>query len=268
MNYTSKRPANIVQTIERVDHLLENLSKSPQGLSLGELAGQVGLPKGTTHRLVSSLAYFNYVKQDPTDRKYKLGFKLVTFGNMVLDQIDLRSESRSFLFELAQKARETTHLAVLDHDEALYIDKIQLSNEGLHMASRIGYRSPLHCTAVGKILLAHMPQAQILRIIEQKGLPRRTAHTWTDAGKLKSHLQHIIRQGYVLDNEEHSEGVRCVAAPVYDMDGSVVAAISISAPAVRVTLEIARKSIKELVIATAKKISNQLGYCQGTFEDG
>jgi DNA-binding IclR family transcriptional regulator len=192
-NYASKRPANLVQTIERVNNLLESLSTAPQGLSLGELAKKVSLPKGTTHRLVSSLTYFNYVKQSPSSRRYKLGFKLVTFGNMLLDQIDLRSESRPFLFELAQKTQETTHLAVLDINEALYIDKIQLSSEGFHMTSRIGFRAPLHCTAVGKILLAHMPPEQIEWIVAQKGLPRSTVHTLTDTEQLKSHLQRIKR---------------------------------------------------------------------------
>ncbi len=260
MNYAPKRPANLVQTIERVDNLLDRLSKAPQGLRLSKLAEQVGLPKGTTHRLVSSLAYFNYIKQDPSSRRYKLGFKLVKFGNMLLDQIDLRSESRPFLFELAQRSQETAHLVVLDNDEALYIDKIQLSGEGLHMASRTGYRVPLYCTAAGKIMLAHLPAVEIDRIIAERGLPRRTVHTITDAEQLKSQLLRIKHQGYALDNVEHTEGVRCVAAPIYNMSGNIVAAVSISAPAVRVTLENAQQSMNALVMDTAKKISNQLGY--------
>lgn len=259
-NCTSKRPANLVQTIERVDELLEILSRAPQGLSLGELAEKVRLPKGTTHRLVSSLTYFDYVQQDPSNRKYKLSFKLVTLGNRLLDQIDLRTESRPFLFELARSTHETAHLVVLDNDEALYIDKIQLSSEGLRMASRTGNRVPLHCTAVGKNLLAHLPPEEIERIIAQRGLPRRTAHTITDPEQLCSHLQRVKREGYALDNEEDTEGVRCVAAPVYSMNGNIVAAISVSAPAVRVTIDIARNSIKTMVMDTAKKISNQLGY--------
>lgn len=257
---SSKRQASLVQTIVRANNLLESLSKAPKGLSLGELAEKVDLPKGTTHRLVSSLTYFNYVKQNPSSRRYSLGFKLVSLRNKVLDQFDLRNESRPFLFELAQKAQETTHLAVLDNDKALYIDKIQFSSDGLHMASRIGLRAPLHCTAVGEILLAHMPQTLIERIIEQKDLPRRTIRTLTNAEQLKSHLQRIKRQGYAIDNEEDCEGVRCVAAPVHNMKGKVVAAISISAPAVRLTMAIARKSMKPLAMETAKKISNQFGY--------
>jgi DNA-binding IclR family transcriptional regulator len=252
-------PANLVQTIDRVNQLLENLGSAQQGLSLGELAAMVNLPKGTTHRLISSLAYFDYVQQDPVDRKYKLGFKLAVLGNQLLDQIDLRKEVRPYLLELAQKANEIAHLVVLDNGEALYIDKVQLYREGLHMSSKLGYRAPLHCTAVGKVLMAGLPATEIDCIIEQKGLPSRTAHTITEIEPFKSHLDGVRKAGYALDNEEHSEGVRCVAAPINNMDGEVIAAVSVSAPAVRVTLDVAKRSMKNLVVETARIISQRLG---------
>lgn len=255
----AKRPRNLVQTIERVDRLLGILGRATQALSLGELAEAVGLPKGTAHRLLSSLVYFSYVQQDPVSRGYRLGFKLVTLGNYLLDQIDLRKVAQPHLLELAQHTKETANLAVLDQGEVLYIDKIQLSSSGLHMSSSIGYRAPLHCSAMGKVLLAHQPDAQIDRIIA-RGLPRRTAKTIIDGARLKTHLQTVRAEGYALDDEEHSDGVRCVAAPIRDMRGEIVAAISISAPAVRVTQEVAYQSMRPLVVATASKIANQLGY--------
>lgn len=255
-----KRPRNLVQTIERIDQLLRILSQSGQGVRLGALAEAVGLPKGTTHRLLSSLAYFNYVQQEPVSRSYRLGFRLVTLGNCLLDQIDLRKMAQPHLFELAQRTQETAHLVVMDRDEALYIDKIQLSTEGLHMSSRLGYRAPLHCTAVGKVLLSHHPETEIDGIIARKGLPRFTANTLTDGEAFKAHLRKVKADGYAVDNEEHGLGVRCVAAPVRDMGGSIIAAISVSAPAVRVTLEVAHETMTPLVVATAEKISNQLGY--------
>jgi IclR family acetate operon transcriptional repressor len=257
----AKRPRNLVQTIERVDQLLGILGRATQALSLGELAEAVGLPKGTTHRLLASLIYFNYVQQDPVSRGYRLGFKLVTLGNYLLDQIDLRKVAQPHLLELAQRTEETANIAVLDRDEALYIDKIQLSSSsGLHMVSRVGYRAPLHCSAMGKVLLAHQPAGEIDGIIARRGLPRRTTNTITDGAALKTHLQTVRSEGYALDDEEHSDGVRCVAAPIRDMRGEIVAAISISAPAVRVTLSVARQSMRPLVVATAERIANQLGY--------
>jgi IclR family acetate operon transcriptional repressor len=250
-----------VQTIERVDQLLGILGRATQALSLGALAEAVGLPKGTTHRLLASLIYFNYVQQDPVSRGYRLGFKLVTLGNYLLDQIDLRRVARPHLLELAQRTGETANITVLDRDKALYIDKIQLSSSsGLHMVSRIGYRAPLHCSAMGKVLLAHQPDAEVDRIIASRGLPRHTAKTITDSAVLKAHLETIRTEGYALDDEEHSDGVRCVAAPIRDMGGEIVAAISVSAPAVRVTRTVARQSMRPLVVATADRIANQLGY--------
>jgi IclR family acetate operon transcriptional repressor len=249
-----------VQTIERVDQLLGILGRATQALSLGELAEAVGLPKGTTHRLLSSLVYFNYVQQEPVSRGYRLGFKLVTLGNYLLDQIDLRKVAQPHLLELAQRTEETANLAVLDRDEALYIDKIQLSSSGLHMTSRIGYRAPLHCSAMGKVLLAHQPDAEIDRIIARRGLPRRTAKTITDGAALKTHLHTVRAEGYAMDDEEHSNGVRCVAAPIRDTRGEIVAAISVSAPAVRVTRAVARQSMRPLVMTTADRIASQLGY--------
>jgi IclR family transcriptional regulator, KDG regulon repressor len=255
-----KRPRNLVQTIERVDQLLGIMSKAGQGLRLGELAEAVGLPKGTTHRLLSSLVYYNYVQQDPVSRRYRLGFKLVTLGNCLLDQIDLHKVAQPHLLELAQRTQETAHLVILDNDQALYIDKIQLSSEGLHMASRLGFRAPLHCTAVGKVLLAHQPETEIDRIIARRGLTRYTAHTFADSVSFKVHLGKVKAEGYALDNEEHTIGVRCVAAPVRDMAGGVVAAISVSAPAVRATLAVAEEHVKPKVVETAEKISRALGY--------
>jgi DNA-binding IclR family transcriptional regulator len=257
---SAKRPRNLVQTIERVDQLLRILSQSGEGVRLGALAEAVGLPKGTTHRLLSSLAYFNYVQQDPVSRAYRLGFRLVTLGNYLLDQIDLRKLAQPHLFELARRTQETAHLVVMDRDEALYIDKIQLSTEGLHMSSRVGYRAPLHCTAVGKVLLAHQPDSEVEGVIARKGLPRFTANTLTDSDTFKDHLRKVEADGYAVDNEEHAQGVRCVAAPVRDMAGSVTAAISVSAPAVRVTLAAAQERVSPLVVKTALTISQQLGF--------
>lgn len=256
---SAKPPGNLVQTIDRVNKLLEILSDASQGLSLGELAKLVNLPKGTTHRLISSLAYFDYVQQDPMDRKYKLGFKLAMLGNQMLNQIDLRKEVRPYLLELAQKSNEIAHLVVLDNSEALYIDKIQLSREGLHMSSKLGYRAPLHCTAVGKVLIASLSETQINRIVEQNGLFARTEHTITETKQFKSHLNGVRKAGYAIDNEEHSEGVRCVAAPIKNMDNEVIAAISVSVPVVRMTLGEAKKTMKNLVMESARKISQQLG---------
>jgi DNA-binding IclR family transcriptional regulator len=148
-----------VQTIERIALILEILGHYPNGLSLGELSDKVELPKATTHRLLTSMAYFNLVRQDRARKHYHLGFKLVELGNNLLIHIDFRKEAHPYLISLSDEFQETAHLVVLDHNKALYIDKVDLcSREGLQMVSRLGTRIPLHCSAVGKALLAYMTE--------------------------------------------------------------------------------------------------------------
>ena len=120
------KPANLVQTIARMALILENLGHYPSGLSLGELSEKVELPKGTTHRLLTSMAYFDFVRQDPASKHYHLGFKLVELGNQLLSHIDIRKEARPYLIDLRDDVQETVHLVVLDQNKALYIDKVDL----------------------------------------------------------------------------------------------------------------------------------------------
>ena len=133
------KPSNLVQTIERASLILDILGTSPQGLSIGELSEKTGFPKGTTHRLLTSLAYFDYVRQDSMTKNYHLGFKLVELGNRLLSQRDIRTEAHPYLIELAERTKETVHMVILDRNEALYVDKVDASEHagGLRMVSML-----------------------------------------------------------------------------------------------------------------------------------
>ena len=256
------RPGNLVQTIERVSLILDILGKSPKGISVGELSEKVGFPKGTTHRLLSSLSYFNYVRQNSVSKNYHLGFRLVELGNRLLSQIDFRTEARPFLVELANNTRETVHMVILDQNEGLYIDKVEAEHlpTGLRMVSMLGSRIPAHCSSVGKVLLAWQPEEKLLELVETKGLPRRTENTITDIERLKEHLKQVRKAGYALDNEENEIGIRCVGAPIYNQRSEVIAAISISVPAIRAEERQLETALKDQVIGTAFNISRKLGY--------
>jgi IclR family KDG regulon transcriptional repressor len=259
------RPNNLVQTIERVTSILDTLGQHPQGLSLGELSGRIEFPKGTTHRLVSSLAYFDYVRQDPLTKNYFLGFKLVDLGNLMLDQLDLRNEARPHLIHLAENVQETVHLVIRDTDEVLYIDKVDLypRRAGLQMVSRLGARTPMHCCSVGKVLLADLPAEEFETIIRSRGLPQKTRNTITDRDRLREHLAQVRATGYAVDDEENEEGVRCVAAPIRNKEGRIIAAMSISGPTARLPLEHIQTTLKDEVCKTALNISRQLGFKDG-----
>jgi IclR family transcriptional regulator, KDG regulon repressor len=258
----NSKPNNLVQTIERASSILDILGQSPQGISIRELSTKIKLPKGTTHRLLSSLAYFGYVHQDPKTRNYLLGLKLVELGQLLLSQLDLRKEAEPFLRDLAERTKETVHLVFLDRNEIVYIDKVDTdqNSSGLKMASRVGLRNPAHSSAVGKVLLAHFPDEELKNFVKEKGLPKRTENTITDPVQLKEHLRNVRSQGYAVDDEENEKGIRCVAAPIYNEAGKTVAAISISGPAFRITKKVIQESLKKEVMETALKVSQRLGF--------
>ena len=256
------KPNNLVQTIERASSILDILGQSSQGISIRELSTKIKLPKGTTHRLLSSLSYFGYVRQDPKTRNYFLGFKLVELGNLLLSQLDLRKEAEPFLRDLAERAKETVHMVLLDRNEIVYIDKVETDQHtgGLRMASRVGLRNPAHSCAVGKVLLADLSEEGLNNFIKEKDLFKRTENTITDPIQLKEHLKLVRKQGFAIDDEENEKGIRCVAAPIYNEVSRAVAAISISGPAFRITKKIIQETMKREVMETALKISQTLGF--------
>jgi len=259
------KPNNLVQTIERVSLILDILGQSPQGISIRELSAKIKLPKGTTHRLLSSLSYFGYARQDSKTRNYFLGFRLMELGNLLISQLDLRKEAEPFLRDLAERTKETVHMVILDRDEVVYIEKVETEHNpsGLRMASRVGLRNPAHSCAVGKVFLADFSNEALDNFIKEKGLFKRTENTITDLLQLKEHLRVVKKQGYAIDDEENERGIRCVAAPIYNEMAKVVAAISISAPAFRVTKKVIQESLKKEVMETAFKISQRLGFRGG-----
>ena len=200
--------------------------------------------------------------QDDISKEYRLGFRLVELGQVVLNGIQLRREAQPFLHNLSSQVQETVHLARLDGSEIVYLDKVEQMNDpkGLRMASRVGMRNYAHSCAMGKVLLAFLSDTERDLIFSQKGLPRLTKNTIVDRGRLEAHLVQVKAQGYSLDNEENEEGIKCVAAPVRNDRGEVVAAISISAPAVRMTKKRIDKEFKGEVIKTALEISKKLGF--------
>jgi len=256
------KPNNLVQTIERVSSILDILAQSAQGISIRELSSTIELPKGTTHRLLSSLIYFGYVRQEPKTRNYFLGLKFVELGQILLSQLDLRKEAEPFLRDLAERTKETIHLVILDRNEIVYIDKVETDQNpsGLKMASRIGLRNPAHSSAVGKMILSNFSEEELQSFLKEKSLLRRTENTITDPIQLREHLKSLRKQGYAVDDEENEKGIRCVAAPIYNEIGKTVAAISITGPAFRVTRKIIQETLKKEVMETASSISKRLGY--------
>ncbi|WP_031515414.1 IclR family transcriptional regulator [Desulfofalx alkaliphila] len=249
---------NRVQALDRAIDILEELSRQPDGLGVTGLGSVLGLHKSTVHRLLNTLMHRGYVEKNISNDKYRLGLKVIELGQSRLENIEIRKEARPFLKNLMKLTNETVHLSMMDNGEIVYIDKVESLNT-VRMCSRVGLRAPVHCTAMGKAVVAFWPDEKVRKIIKEKGLVRKTNNTITDYEKLLVEFDLIRKNGYAVDNEENDPGIRCVAAPVRNYSGEVIASISVSGPSSRITKE----RIDELAskaMDTALNISRQLGY--------
>ncbi|WP_029423076.1 IclR family transcriptional regulator [Alicyclobacillus macrosporangiidus] len=250
-----------VKSVDKAFWLLEVVSDHPDGIAITELANRVGMYKSTVHRLLSTMMRRGYIEQDPKTGRYKLGYTVLDLGMKLLSSIDLRREALPYLQELAHLSNEVVHLALLDRGEVVYIDKVESANT-IRMHSRVGTRVPVHATGLGKAILAFLPRREVQAIIDRYGLPKLTEHTITNRDAFLQSLQETRRTGYAFDIEEHQAGVCCVAAPVFEHSGRVVAACSVSGPSIRMGPDRLRELVP-LVKEAGLRISERLGYGDG-----
>ena len=246
--------ANAVEKALNIIDLLGNQKE----ISLTELAKKIGLSKATTHRLLQNLKAGGYVEQNRITRRYGLGLKIVIIAHKVLGNVDLRIKARPVLEDLLEETKESIHLAGLQTGEVLFIDSLA-SVYSLRVHKLPGERGPAHCTAVGKVLLAHSGPAKVNAIVRDKGLSKLTPKTITSAADLKRRLNMVRKQGFAIDDEESNPGCRCVAAPIRDHRGEVIAAISITGPSTRITPGRFDR-LAELAKRAGDKISAHLGF--------
>ncbi len=250
-----------VQSVERAFDILETLAAEQGELGILDLSERVRLHPSTVHRLLTTLLQSGYVRQNDRTGRYSLGARLLQLGRVIHNHSTLRAEARPFLERLMQASGETTNLSILDRDEAVYIDQVE-SPRLVRMFAQIGRRVPWHSTGCGKVLLAYLEPAERNRILRKKSLPAYTRNTITKPRELERVLAEIRRCGYAVDDEETEEGVRCVAGPVRDHTGKVIAAISLSGPVTRMTKEKIPR-LGKLVAEACAELSAILGY-QGT----
>lgn len=247
-----------VRALHRALDILEVLAESRASVPLADLADRLGLPRSTAHRLLATLASRGYVAQDPETGRYRIGVRAFEVGSAFTSQTRLRDVARPFMRHLQEESGETVNLAVLDGGEAVYVDQVE-STRMVRTFADTGARVPVHCTGVGKALLAGLGDSEIRRIIRSHGLPAFTPQTITNLKTLMEDLRQGRKLGYFVDNEEREPGVRCAAAPVYDHTGRVIAALSISAPAYR-TGDASLAEMGQKVRRAALAVSQALGY--------
>jgi len=248
----------MVKSLDRALQILEILGKKKGGFGVTEISNEIDLNKTSVYRMLSTFVRHGYVEQDPETERYKLGYKVLELSSSLLESIDLRVEAKAFLKELENMTNEVIHLVVYDRGEVVYIEKLE-GNETLRMHSKVGTRAPMHCTSVGKVILAYLPSSEVSKIVEKYEMKKHTPHTITDKDELYQHLQEVREKGYALDLEENELGITCIAAPIFDHSGKILAAVSVSGPTMRMTDE-RLDELKDTMMDISRKISTRLGF--------
>jgi DNA-binding IclR family transcriptional regulator len=223
--------------------------------SITEINYLLNFNKASTFRILKNLEEAGYLEKDLETLKYRLGLKIYYLGLLADPYAKINGITRPFLEKLNEQCEETIHLAMLQQGEALYLNKIE-GKKTIRVITRIGMKLPAHCSGVGKVLLAYLPEEEIENVIREKGLQRFTPNTITDRDVLNVELAKVRKQGYAVDNEEIEEGLKCAATPLRDSKGQVMAAISISAPSERFNKEFS--TYISMIKKTSKEISHYI----------
>ena len=249
-----------VGVVTKVLHILETLHDAPSGLQLKDVAQLTGINKSTAYRFLAHLEHDGYVFRDASGA-YAIGVRLARLASGTSYQTTLRKLSRPILQQLWRVTGETVNIAVLDGREVLYLDVME-SSHTFRLVSQVGMRSPVYCTALGKAMLAYIPEEEQQYFFDGMTFERFTPHTIRGTAQLRKDFALIRQRGYSIDNEEAYLGSRCISAPIFEASGKIAAALSVSGPTTRVT----REKVPAMAAAAknaAMAISRTLGYSVG-----
>ncbi len=246
-----------VQSIQRAAAILRSFTEAEPELSVTELSRRLNLHKSTVSRILATLQQEGMVGRNPETGRYRLGLGLISLAGVALGRLDVRGVSQPYLIDLVEITQETINVSVLDGDECVNIER-EASPQPIRYVGWIGRRTPLHCTASGKVLLAHMRPDERRSLLPDP-LPRFTRKTVADYETLERSLAKILVDGYAIVHEEYEEGFSAIAAPIFNHLGQVAATVSISGPTYRMGPEKIRTFISPL-LATTHAISQEMGY--------
>ena len=246
-----------VQSIDRAVKILECFNEENKELRLSEISERLNLNKSTVHGIISTLKYNGFISQDDETQKYKLGIRFVEFGDLVINSMNIRNAALPVIDGVSDKIEETVHVAMLDGVDVVWIEKRECT-KSIKTSTKIGARLPAYTTADGKMIICYQNKDRIKTYLPKR-IPQHTQNTITNKGEFIRKLEEIKKNGYAIDNEEYVEGLKCVAAPIFDHDGKVRFSLSITGPAFRMKEE----RIKEMIVVikeAANEISRRIGY--------
>jgi len=250
---TKQRLSSVANSLR----LLKSFSGGQNELGITPLASRLGLAKSTVHRLAATLTGAGFLEQNVDTGKYRLGLALFELGALVRRRMDVANEARPQLRELLEKTGETVQLGIIDQSSVLYVYEME-SRRAIRMTAAVGARAPLHCTAVGKVLLAFQTPEDVKELAD-RGLTQLTDKTVTKRDALLAMLKEVRARDCAIDDEESEIGLRAIAAPVRNQRGAVIAALGVAAPVQRMTKKVMQNCVP-IVVATASAVSQRLGY--------
>ncbi len=247
----------MIQSLDRGLEILFILAES-KSKGVTELANELQVNKSTVFRLLETMEKRNLVQQDKITAKYKLGIGLLHISEGLVKNLDIINVSRPTLKQLMDSTKESVHLCTYSNDKVYVVDQVK-SNQIMKVSATIGHEEPIHCSSVGKCILAYLPAEERDRILDNVQFIPYTEKTKTSKSALFEELEQIKRNGYALDDEELSIGVCCIAAPIYNHKGEIKNCVGISGPSARIRLDNIDSYISKVKIA-ASNISHNMGY--------
>lgn len=247
-----------VKSAHRALAILELLTTREEPMTFTELREAMDLPRSSLHGLLGTMTETGWLRLDDVSRTYTLGIRTLEAGNAYTRSLTLSARAHPFMVSVSRQLNETVQLSVLDGRHNVYIAKVD-GRQALRLASEVGRRLPAHATGLGKAMLAYLPPEELDRRFDSVELERYTTKTIPDLRALRSALAKIRAVGYAADNEEYSIGVRCIAVPIRDDTGLVIAAMSVSAPTIRFDRD-GRRQALELLVTASRELSRELGY--------
>ncbi len=248
----------IVPAVEKAILILQLLGSNSEGLTVSQISQQLSISKSTVFTILATLKEYRMVERTEGSGVYYLGIELFTLGSLVIERLDIRATALPILKDLAQQTGFTTHLGIIDEGEVVYIEKIE-GRGPIQISSAVGRRMNTHCTSLGKAILSHLSEEELLSHLGEQQLSQRTPNTMTSVQLLREDLSRTRERGYSFDDEENEVGIRCLGAPVFNHRGQVVYAVSISGPRDRVTLDTIEPLAEKLKQA-ASELSQAIGF--------
>ncbi len=247
-----------IQVLDRVFRILDELAHDSAELAGVEISERVALHRSTVHRLLAVLERNHFVERNPENARYRLGWRLFELGMMAASRLDVYERAKPQLLRLVEESGETAHVGVLRQGEVISLLNVE-GKRSVRTPATVGRRTPLHCTSQAKAILAFAAPERIEAAIAAHQFVPYTDNTITDASRFRTELSLVRRRGYAVDNEEFEAGLRCIAAPVRDHTGEVIAAISIAGPSFRIGGQNIA-ALSRSVMAAADRLSVSVGY--------